>query len=114
MKENFEPSYIPTINDLVESALRTCQCYNRSIENMKNTCIILKLSQPSKVNIQDKEKFQKGQIFYRSHLEEKRGIIPRAYFRWNNQMHTQDVDSFIYKTMFGVYENVSVTGRNGL
>ena len=90
--------------------IQSCKKCDRSIklDCKESICIIIKLSQPSQINISKEEYFQARKILYRSHLEEIGEMKQQAFFRWNNQMHTQGTDSMIYRTDFGLHENVTM------
>ena len=79
-----------------------------NLEDLEDTTMILKLSHPSSINLTDNESINGVNIVYRSHLERGESMAQKSYFRYNNQMYNQGINSSIYKSKFGIHENVTM------
>ena len=59
------------------------------------------------VNISSFEIYNSSKIEYKSHLEELSNHNQKAFFRFDNQMYTQEKDNLVSQSKWGIHKNVT-------
>ena len=99
---------VPGIKDIVNLALTQagiCQeC--KKFDNLEDKCMVIQLSQPVSVNLNDQEIQNGAQIVYKSHIENAQNI--KTFFRYDNKMYTQNDEDKIDHSTFGIHKDVMI------
>ena len=96
-----------TMVDLILEAINQDK-RSTMFDGLMNKCLILQFSSPVAINISSEENSQGIKIIYQSHLDINETGKQKAYFRFNNKMFTQEDSDYIYKSSFGIIQNVTM------
>ena len=96
------------IEDVVLKRNMNKKCSHYSITAEKECCVIIQVSEPAEINVSDGEIYRGIRISYRAHAELQVDSQYQVFFRYNNQMYTQDDNGSINQAYFGVHNNVTM------